>query len=86
MKHIQLQLAGVLVIAHDPHGNRMLAYAPYVANTWRADSEATSDAAAQRTVWDSLDSWARMRLLSFGQTSGNWCFTGNSEPLRTSHT
>jgi hypothetical protein len=46
-------------VAHDRHGNRMPAYARYIAtpgnnflsNTWRADSEATNRAAALRTVW-----------------------------------
>lgn len=46
-------------IAHDCHGNRMPAYARYIAtpgnnflsNTWRVDSEATNRAAALRTVW-----------------------------------
>jgi len=46
-------------VAHDRHGNRMPAYARYIAtpgnnflsNTWRADSEATNRAAALRTIW-----------------------------------
>ena len=46
-------------VAHDHHGNRMPAYARYIAtpgnnflsNTWRVDSEANSRDAALRTVW-----------------------------------
>jgi hypothetical protein len=46
-------------VAHNRKGNRMPAYARYIStpgnnflsNTWRADSDATNQAAAVRTLW-----------------------------------
>jgi len=69
-------------VAHDRHGNRMPAYARYIAtpgnnflsNTWRADSEATNQAAALRTVWGFAGLMGKNAFTEFWPDVRQWVF------------
>jgi hypothetical protein len=61
-------------VAHNRQGNLMPAYARYVAtpannflsNTWRVNSEATTQAAILRTVWGFAGLMGKNAFIEFG--------------------
>jgi len=68
------RVAFMTFVAHNRHGQRMPAYARYVAmpgnnflsNSWRVDSEATTQAAILRTVWGFAGLMGKNAFIEFG--------------------